>query len=850
MKISHLRGLPGRLLLVATLAVASVAPAQDLTDAAPAPAAPSAPSAKELAQGFSDRVVLAKPRAEHRATAAAAESRERVRVRRNFSRLGDVRVIELDGTETVAAAIARLQATGRYEFVEPSRIMQPNGIPSDPSFPVQWALNNTGQTVGGVVGTPGADIKAPAAWDVINDASGVVVAIIDTGVRITHPDLVPNLWRNPAPTFGDIHGARFASGTGVATNGDPTDDSGHGTRTAGIVGAAGNNNLLTTGVAWKVQLMSLKMGAFASADVIASIDYAVAHGAKIINCSFSDDTFSQALYSALKAARDAGVIVVCSAGNTGGSSDVTPRYPANYPLDNIVAVGWTDNRDEIPTGANFGAALDLFAPGVSIPSLSHTSDTAISTGNGASPAAPHVTGSLALLKARFPGDTYRQLINRLLRSVDRKPAMIGLAQSGGRLNLLNAVTSTSNRPMNDDFATRAVVAGELAAIRSSNAGATTEPGESAHAGAPANASLWWEWTAPYTGPATIDTAGSDYDTVLSIYTGTTLGALTPIAANDDASGRTTSLVTFNAQAGTTYQFAVGSKGAATGLTLVKLSQSPPNESFRARLSNLAILSDIAAAGDSFTLGYVVGGAGTTGSKALLIRAAGPSLVPLRVPSPLADPQLEFFSGSNKTGENDNWGGTPALTAAIAAYTGFPFASPASLDAAALANVPSGDNSVRVSATGSGTGRVVAELYDVTPNASFLATTPRLVNVSVLKHLGTGLIAGFVIGGTGSKTVLIRAVGPTIGSAPFEVPGAVADPQLGLFSGQTNIGSNDNWGGTAALSAAFSQVGAFPLPAGSRDAALLVTLQPGAYTVQVSGVGGTTGVAIVEIYEVP
>ncbi len=125
-----------------------------------------------------------------------------------------------------------------------------------------------------------------------------------------------------------------------------------------------------------------------------------------------------------------------------------------------------------------------------------------------------------------------------------------------------------------------------------------------------------------------------------------------------------------------------------------------------------------------------------------------------------------------------------------------------------------------------------------------------MNVSVLKHLGTGLTAGFVIDGTAGKRVLIRAVGPTIGAPPFNVGGAVADPQLTLFSGQASIGSNDNWGGTAELTAAFTQVGAFALPAASRDAAILVTLQPGQYTVQVSGVGGTTGVAIVEVYEVP
>jgi hypothetical protein len=252
------------------------------------------------------------------------------------------------------------------------------------------------------------------------------------------------------------------------------------------------------------------------------------------------------------------------------------------------------------------------------------------------------------------------------------------------------------------------------------------------------------------------------------------------------------------------------------------------------------------------MGYVVGGAGTSGSKPILIRAAGPTLgaAPFSIPGALADPRLELFAGQTKTAENDNWGGSATLSTAFASVGAFAYVNATSLDAAALADIAAGDNSVRASANGNGTGTVIAELYDSTSFANMTTTSPRLVNVSVLKHLGTGLTAGFVIDGTGPKRVLVRAVGPTIGAAPFNVPGAVADPQLTLYSGQTSIASNDNWGGTAELTAAFSQVGAFALPADSRDAALLATLQPGNYTVQVSGTAGTTGVAIVEVYEVP
>jgi hypothetical protein len=189
-----------------------------------------------------------------------------------------------------------------------------------------------------------------------------------------------------------------------------------------------------------------------------------------------------------------------------------------------------------------------------------------------------------------------------------------------------------------------------------------------------------------------------------------------------------------------------------------------------------------------------------------------------------------------------------------------------MDAAVATDVPNGDNSVKVtSATTNAagpdgvvgtaddirvSGAVLAEIYDATPSASFTAATPRLVNVSVLKNLGSGLTVGFVIGGSNSKTVLIRAIGPTLGAAPFNVPGVVADPRLALFAGSFQIGENNDWGGGLALTSAFAQVGAFTLPAASKDAAILATLGPGNYTVQVSGVGTTTGTALIEVYELP
>lgn len=268
-----------------------------------------------------------------------------------------------------------------------------------------------------------------------------------------------------------------------------------------------------------------------------------------------------------------------------------------------------------------------------------------------------------------------------------------------------------------------------------------------------------------------------------------------------------------------------------------------------RLVNLSILTELTSRDDTFTFGVVVGGSGTIGNKALLVRAAGPSLAALGVTGVLQDPRLEFYSGATKVGENDNWNGAESVRTMTAQVAAFPFTSEVSRDAAlALFGLVSGAHSARISGTGAGT--VIAELYDATPSTSFTAATPRLINVSVLKHIGTGLTAGFVIGGSSSRTVLVRAIGPTLGNAPFGVPDVISNPRLNLFSGPTQIGANDDWGGTAVLVTAFSQVGAFPLPASSRDAALVASLQPGSYTVQVGGVGGTTGVALIEVYEVP
>jgi hypothetical protein len=212
----------------------------------------------------------------------------------------------------------------------------------------------------------------------------------------------------------------------------------------------------------------------------------------------------------------------------------------------------------------------------------------------------------------------------------------------------------------------------------------------------------------------------------------------------------------------------------------------------------------------------------------------------------------LFTGSTKINENDDWAGSAQISAIATQVGAFAYGSNTSKDAALYnAAFNPGSYSVWITGVGGATGVALAEIYDATPPAAQTAATPRLTNVSARTLVGTGddiLIAGFVIGGQTSKTVLIRAIGPAL--TDFGVPGALADPKLELFSGSTRINENDNWGGSAALASAFSSVAAFPLASTSRDAVLLVTLEPGSYTAQVSGVGNTTGIALVEVYEMP
>jgi hypothetical protein len=253
-----------------------------------------------------------------------------------------------------------------------------------------------------------------------------------------------------------------------------------------------------------------------------------------------------------------------------------------------------------------------------------------------------------------------------------------------------------------------------------------------------------------------------------------------------------------------------------------------------RLSNLSVRTSMAT-GQTLIVGVVVSG----GWRNVLVRAAGPALAGFGLSSAMADPRLELYSGNTRVLENDDW---PAAIAPTAASVGaFPF-SPGSRDAGFVQGIE-GARSIQV--RGTGAGIVLVEAYDTGTGNS-----PRMINLSARNRVGTGddiLIAGFSLAGFGMKQLVIRAIGPKL--AAFGVPGTLVDPKVELYSSTgAKIAENDNWMPT--LAGAFSMVGAFPLDAGSRDAALITTLAPGTYTVQVKGADGGTGEALVEVYELP
>lgn len=273
----------------------------------------------------------------------------------------------------------------------------------------------------------------------------------------------------------------------------------------------------------------------------------------------------------------------------------------------------------------------------------------------------------------------------------------------------------------------------------------------------------------------------------------------------------------------------------------------------ARISNLSIRSRAGPRSQPLVVGFVVGSGDANNAKAVLLRGAGPALVPFGVTDVLPDPRIELYRGPLRLAENDDWAGDAIVAARSAAVGAFAFGNPMSPDAALYRELESaGPYTLQVSGEDASSGAVLAEIYDATADESFGLQTRRLVNVSARADVGNGgspLIAGFTISGRNGKRVLIRAIGPTL--ATFGVAGSLPDPKLELYDGAgRKLAENDTWGSTLALVSAAENVGAFALPSDSKDAAILLTLPAGNYSAHVTDVSNRAGVALVEIYEAP
>ncbi len=417
---------------------------------------------------------------------------------------GQMHQVALAPGVSVAEAIASYQNAVGVAYAEPDYLVHAAVTPDDAFYSLEWGLNNTGQTVNGATGTADADIDAPQAWDITTGSTATVVADIDTGIDYTHPDLYLNIWINQDEiptsirnnltdtdgdgliTFYDLNNS-VNQGTGKITdlnsngridggdllnnssgweNGvdndgdgkiddligwdfvnndnDPLDDNGHGSHTAGTIGAIGDNGVGVTGVNWRVQIAAFKFlnssGSGSISNAQASLDLAVANGIKISNNSWGGGGFSQSFLNSLNAANAAGHIFVAAAGNSSSNNNVTPSYPASYNAPNVISVAATDSRDQLASFSNYGtSSVDIAAPGVNVASTYSNGQYVYLSGT--SMATPHVTGVVALLRSQDPSISVSNAIGRILGSADVVSGLTTKVAGGRRLNAFNALNT-------------------------------------------------------------------------------------------------------------------------------------------------------------------------------------------------------------------------------------------------------------------------------------------------------------------------------------------------------------------------------------------------------------------------
>lgn len=413
-------------------ATAALAGALILAPAAHASSYGPAMSAGEISsmqsQGVREIIVQHAP-----GVSAAQQAAIRAQAGVSYAGPGPLPNTELDRAPAgqLAAAVHKLEGEAHVGYAEPDGEVHATSIPNDPYFEQQWALLNTGQSVEGEAGQAGDDIGATYAWP-HSTGSGVTVAVVDTGVDSTVPDLQGQL----------VAGYDF-----VGDDTDTEDQNGHGTHVSGIIAALQNNLIGVSGVAPGAQVMPLRVldasGSGTDANVAAAFNYAGNAGVPIVNASLGGSAPSQAIEQAVAAHPN--TLYVVAAGNNGADDDTTPFYPCDLPEANLICVGASDQNDDPASFSNYGASsVDLFAPGVDILSTwmaDSEGDPQYYFASGTSMATPMVSGTLALMLGRNSSLSAAQLKSDLLGSVDQEPQLAGLSITGGELDAAAAVAS-------------------------------------------------------------------------------------------------------------------------------------------------------------------------------------------------------------------------------------------------------------------------------------------------------------------------------------------------------------------------------------------------------------------------
>jgi thermitase len=342
----------------------------------------------------------------------------------------------------IETVYTELYKSDLVEYVEPNYIYRTDLVPNDPDYAKTWGLKNDNQS--------GVDINVEKAWDITTGSDDVVVAIIDSGADLNHPELRDNIWVNEKELNGkpgvdddgngyidDVHGYNFAE-----DKPEPIDDNGHGSHVAGVIAAKGNNGEGLAGINWNVKIMPLKFitkeGTGSAESAIKAIDYAISKNVKIISNSWGGSGASLALKEAVQRAADHGILFIASAGNNGLDNDTSPHYPSNFYLPNIISVAALGKDGALPDFSNYGLTrVNVAAPGVEI--YSTYKDGGYETMSGTSMATPHVAGVAALVLAAHPKFSLSELREKMMSSVKSLDSLKGKISTGGMIDAFKAV---------------------------------------------------------------------------------------------------------------------------------------------------------------------------------------------------------------------------------------------------------------------------------------------------------------------------------------------------------------------------------------------------------------------------